>query len=32
MSTNWVNCASGTNNPVTVTNTSVPIFYRIYHP
>ena len=29
---NRVNCASGTNNPVTVTNTSVPIFYRIYHP
>jgi len=32
MANNWVNCASGTNNPVTVTNTSVPIFYRIYHP
>jgi hypothetical protein len=28
----WVNSASGTNNPITITNTSVQKFYRIYHP
>lgn len=32
-STNWVNSASGTNNPVTITNTTPIVkFYRLNHP
>ena len=32
LSTNWVSSASGTNNPVTVTNTTAIKFYRVFHP
>jgi hypothetical protein len=32
LSANWLNCVSGTNNPVTVTNTAAVKFYRIFHP
>jgi hypothetical protein len=32
LSTNWLNSASTTNNPVPVTNTSAFEVYRVYHP
>ena len=32
LSTNWLNSASGTNNPVTVTNTTARKFFRVAHP
>lgn len=28
----WLNSASGTNNPVTLTNTTAIKFYRVFHP
>ncbi len=31
-STNWVNSASGTNSPVTITNMAKIKFYRVFHP
>jgi hypothetical protein len=32
LTTNWVATVSGTNNPVTVTNTAALKFYRVFHP
>jgi len=32
LSANWVNSASSTNNPVTVTNTTLFKVYRVFHP
>ncbi len=31
-STNWVKSASGTNSPMTITNTANIKFYRVFHP
>jgi hypothetical protein len=32
LSTNWLNSISGTNNPVTVTNTTTIRIFRVIHP
>jgi hypothetical protein len=31
-STTWLNSASGTNNPVTITNMATSKFFRVFHP
>lgn len=32
LAANWINSASGTNNPVTITNTTAIKFFRLFHP
>ena len=32
LSATWLNSASGTNNPVTITNTGTIKFFRVFHP
>jgi hypothetical protein len=32
LSANWLNSASGTNNPATITNTAAFKFFRVFHP